>query len=104
MKKIVQKEELAVMLYTLLNFIWIALTTFLLGILIISIVQKIMKINIVSLDSILISGLVFATVYAETWSFFYKVRFFGKCFSIFDLHYNNNLLSKKNIGYCKKCK
>ena len=55
MKKIVQKEELAVMLYTLLNFIWIALTTFLLGILIISIVQKIMKINIVSLDSILIS-------------------------------------------------
>ena len=68
------------MLYTLLNFIWIALTTFLLGILIISIVQKIMKINIVSLDSILISGLVFATVYAETWSFFYKVRFLANAF------------------------
>lgn len=92
------------MLYTLLNFIWIALTTFLLGILIISIVQKIMKINIVSLDSILISGLVFATVYAETWSFFYKVRFLANAFLFLICTIIIICFRKKNIGYCKKCK
>ena len=62
------------MLYTILNFGWILCSTFLLGFVITDIFGKYTGKNILSLDYILISGLMVATVYAEIFSLVYKVR------------------------------
>lgn len=62
------------MFYTILNFMWIFCSTFLLGFVITDIFGKYTGRNILSLDYILIGGLMAATVYTEIFSLVYKVR------------------------------
>lgn len=62
------------MIYTLLNFGWIFISTFLLGFGFLTVLGKCFKKNLLSTDFILITGLMAATVYAQVMSLIYKVR------------------------------
>ncbi len=62
------------MIYTLLNFGWIFISTFLLGFGFLTVLGKCFKKNLLSIDFILITGLMAATVYAQMMSLIYKVR------------------------------
>ena len=62
------------MIYTLLNFGWIFISTFLLGFGFLTVLGKCFKKNLLSTNFILITGLMAATVYAQVMSLIYKVR------------------------------
>lgn len=62
------------MIYTLLNFGWIFISTFLLGFGFLTVLAKCFKKNLLSTNFILITGLMAATVYAQVMSLIYKVR------------------------------
>ena len=61
------------MLSVLLNWIYIAFTVFALGQAFAFLVEKWFHYQIRAFDSILVAGLVTATVYAQIFSLFYKV-------------------------------
>ena len=62
------------MLYTLINFGWIFISTFLLGFGFLAVLGKCFNRNLLSIDFILVTGLMSATVYAQVMSLIYKVR------------------------------
>lgn len=62
------------MIYTLLNFGWIFISTFLLGFGFLAVLGKCFNRNLLSIDFILMTGLMTATVYAQVMSLIYKVR------------------------------
>lgn len=65
------------MVYTLLNFGWIFISTFLLGFAFLTMLGKCFNKNLLSIDFILVTGLMTAAVYAQVMSLIYKVRTFA---------------------------
>ena len=68
------------MVYTLLNFGWIFISTFLLGFALLTVLGKCFNKNLLSIDFILVTGLMTAAVYAQVMSLIYKVRTLASLF------------------------
>lgn len=70
------------MLMTLITWLYAGITIFLLGMGVDAFVEKVFHYRIKKLDSILMAGIVVATVYAQVFSLFYKVGFVANVFLI----------------------
>jgi len=83
------------MLMTLITWLYAGITIFLLGMGVDAFVEKVFHYRIKKLDSILMAGIVVATVYAQVFSLFYKVGFVANvfliinCLIIFCFRYKN---------------
>lgn len=70
------------MLTVLVNWVYIFITTFCLGQGFAYVVEKKLKFKIKKMDSILVAGLIIATVYSQIFSIFYKVGLLANVFMI----------------------
>lgn len=61
------------MLINLMNWCWILFSTLVTGTFIISLIEKLFKYRVKDWDAVFVSGMVFVTLYAETFSLFYRV-------------------------------
>ena len=61
------------MLINLMNWCWILFSTLVTGTFIISLIEKLFKYRVKDWEAVFVSGMVFVTLYAETFSLFYRV-------------------------------
>ena len=90
------------MIYTLLNFGWIFISTFLLGFGFLTVLGKCFNKNLLSIDFILITGLMAATVYAQAMSLIYKVRTLASLLLLLIVLGIAVLLHRTLFGWIKK--